>query len=203
MATVKFTFDTSFAPEDAGASTDPRRRRSYTADEIDAIRAASYEEGRRCGDVRAAEALAHSISQVAAAFVDAISVVDREIEIVRGEAAQLAVHAAVKLAGAALAHAPEAEIADTLRMALHEAISETHVTVKVAPDLVHSLQEKLTEAAAQEGYEGRLRFVPDASLYGADCRIEWRGGGVERAHSHIEAQLVELVSRRFPPVERE
>jgi L-alanine-DL-glutamate epimerase-like enolase superfamily enzyme len=32
----------------------------------------------------------------------------------------------------------------------------------------------------------------------ADCRIEWRGGGVERAQSAIESALADLVARRFP-----
>jgi flagellar assembly protein FliH len=204
MTAVKFTFDTNFDPDDpSGGLSDARRRRSYTNDEIEAIRTAAYEDGRRSGEVRATEMLAASVMQFAEAVRDALSVIDKDVEAIRADAAQLALAAATKLASAALAHAPDAEIADTLRVALHEAISETHVTVKAAPGLVHELQDKLTEVAVQEGFEGRLRFVPDATLYGADCRIEWRGGGIERAHGRIEEHLADLIARRFPPLNRE
>ena len=204
MKAVKFTFDTSFSDGDSprpGAET--RSRRSYSADEIDAIRSAGYEEGRHAGEIRAAEAMAASLGDLAAAVFRALEVVDKEIEIMRAEAAEFAFVAAKKLAGAALAHAPEAEIAEALRAALHQAISETHITVKAPPGLIHDLHDKLGEVAAQEGFEGRLRFVPDASLYFGDCRIEWRGGGIERAQTRIEQALADVITRRFPPLDKE
>ena len=205
MKAVKFTFDTSFSdgadtPRSAG---EVRSRRSYSADEIDAIRSAAYEEGRHAGEIRAAEAMAASLADLAAAVFRALEVVDKEIEIMRAEAAEFAFVAAKKLAGAALAHAPDAEISEALRVALHQAISETHITVKAPPGLIHDLHEKLGEVAAQEGFEGRLRFVPDASLYFGDCRIEWRGGGIERAQTRIEQALADVITRRFPPLDKE
>jgi flagellar assembly protein FliH len=204
MKAVKFTFDTSFAESDAPASAvESRSRKSYTAVEIDDIRATSFEEGRRAGEVRAAEAVAASMSEFSAALNRAVEKMNEEIEAMRAEAAMLAVAAAKKLAGAALAFAPEAEIAEALRVALHEAISETHITIKAPPGLLKGLEEKLSEVAANEAFEGRLRFVPDPSLHFGDCRIEWRGGGIERAQSLIEQGLAELITRRFPPQDEE
>ena len=43
-----------------------------------------------------------------------------------------------------------------------------------------------------------MLFRSDTMLSGADCRIEWRGGGVERALGNIENTLSELIARRFP-----
>jgi flagellar assembly protein FliH len=197
MNARKFTFDTSF-DEDAPRGNGDARKRRFSSEDVESARAAGYDEGRRSADVRANEALAAALGQVAGAMGQAIHAMDREIETMRAEAAQFAFAAARKLAGAALAHAPEAEIADTLRAALHQAISETHVTVKAHPALIQSLQEKLVDVPHHEGYDGKLRFVPDPALSGADCRIEWRGGGVERAHSRIEESLAELIARRFP-----
>jgi flagellar assembly protein FliH len=204
MKAVKFTFDTSFAEGDAPSpAAESRSRKSYTAAEIDDIRATSFEEGRRAGEVRAAEALAASMSEFSAALNRAVEKMNEEIEAMRAEAAMLAVAAAKKLAGAALAFAPEAEIAEALRVALHQAISETHITIKAPPGLLKGLEEKLSEVAANEAFEGRLRFVPDPSLHFGDCRIEWRGGGIERAQSLIEQGLAELITRRFPPQDEE
>ena len=195
---VKFTFDTHF---DGGAAEtarpEARSRKSYSADEIDQLRQESREEGRREGDVLAAQAVAASIGQVAAAVHAAIEAMDAEVESIRGEAAQLSFVAAKRLAGAALENAPEAEIVEALRVALHQAVGEPRVVVKTPPVLSQRIERRAAEIAAEQGFEGRMQFVSDASLTGADCRIEWRGGGIERAYHIIEAALADLIMRRF------
>jgi flagellar assembly protein FliH len=90
------------------------------------------------------------------------------------------------------------EIAEALQAALHQAIGEPRVVVKTTPDLAQRIEERAKEIAAHEGFDGRMQFVPDSTLSGADCRIEWRGGGIERALSTIENALSELIARRFP-----
>jgi flagellar assembly protein FliH len=205
--TVKFTFDTHF--DGAGPrneKSEARSRKSYSAEEIEVMKRDAREEGRVNGDVLASHAIAASIGQVAAAVHAAIQAMDGEIELIRAEAAGLAVMAAKKLAHAALAAAPEVEIEEALRVALHQAIGEPRVVVKTSPLLLHKIQERANEIAHQEGYEGRMQFVPDDGLANADCRIEWRGGGIERAQSAIESALADLIARRFPqsdPVRKE
>ena len=196
--TVKFTFDTHFdGPEPRNEKSEVRSRKSYSAEEIDAMKHEAHEEGRADGDVRANHAIAASIGQVAAAVLAAIEAMDGEIECIRAEAAGLAIVAAKKLAHAALATAPEAEIEEALRMALHQAIGELRVIVTTAPSLAHKIQERADDIAHHEGYEGRMQFVPDDGLANADCRIEWRGGGIERAQAVLEQSLDDLVAQRF------
>jgi len=72
------------------------------------------------------------------------------------------------------------------------------VVVKTAPVLAHKIAERADAIAQQEGFEGRMQFVADDGLADADCRIEWRGGGIERAQAAIEKALTDLVARRFP-----
>jgi flagellar assembly protein FliH len=105
--------------------------------------------------------VAASIGQVAAAVHAAIASMDEEIEVIRTEAAALAVAAAKRLARAALATAPASEIEDTLRLALHEAIGEHRIVVKTSPEVALSLGEQATRIAAEEGFDGRVQFVPD------------------------------------------
>ncbi len=195
---VKFTFDTHFdggAPE--SVRPEARSRKSYSADEIEQLKQEAREEGRREGDVLATQAVAASIGQVAAAVHAAIEAMDAEVESIRGEAAQLSFVAAKTLAGAALKSAPEAEIAEALRVALHQAVGEPRVVVKTPPELSQRIESRAAEIAAEQGFEGRMQFVSDASLTGADCRIEWRGGGIERTHHIIETALADLIARRF------
>jgi flagellar assembly protein FliH len=196
---VKFTFDTDFdVANPRNEKSQVRSRKSYSAEEIDAMKHEAREEGRVDGDVRANHAIATSIGQVAAAVLAAIEAMDGEIECIRAEAAGLAIMAAKKLAHAALASAPEAEIEEALRVALHQAIGEARVVVTTSPLLSRKIQERADEIAHNEGYEGRIQFVPDDRMANADCRIEWRGGGIERAQSAIESALADLMARRFP-----
>jgi flagellar assembly protein FliH len=197
---VKFTFDMDFDNGAGDPHAEARMRKSYTLEEIEGIRREAREEGRRDGDVRATQAVAASISQVAAAVLSAIQAMDAEIELIRSEAAALAVAAAKSLAGKALSLTPEAEIAEALHAALHQAVGEARVVVRTSPVLADRIQDQANEIARQEGYEGRMQFVADAVLKNADCRIEWRGGGIERAQATIEEALDDLVARRFSHV---
>jgi flagellar assembly protein FliH len=196
---VKFTFDTHFDGADPrNAGHDSRSRKTYSAEEIERIVCEAREEGRKDGDVRAAQAVAVSIGQVAAAVLAAIEAMDAEVETIRSDAAGLAVCAAKSLARAALASAPEAEIAEALHVALHQAIGEPRVVVNTSHAVAQKIQERAKEIAHREGFEGRIQFVADGELADADCRIEWRGGGIERAHAAIEKALDDLIARRFP-----
>ena len=194
---VKFTFDTHFDSAAQDARAEARSRKSYSVEEIAQIKREAREEGRRDGDVRATQAVAASIGQVAAAVLSAIQAMDGEIEAIRSEAASLAVAASKRLAHAALAASPEAEIAEALQIALHQAIGEPRVVVKTSPELAQKIQAVANEIASAEGYEGRMQFIGDARLFNADCRIEWRGGGIERAQSALEQALDDLVAQRF------
>ena len=193
---VKFTFDTDFDNRTDNAA-DARARKSLSTDEIETLKRDAREEGRKHADILAAQAVASSIGQVAAALHAAIEAMDDEVERMRTEAASLALVAARKLAGAALDHAPEAEIAEALNVALHQAIGEARVVVKTPPILAKAIESRAAEIAAEQGFEGRIQIAGDSTLSGADCRIEWRGGGVERSHSMIENALADLIARRF------
>lgn len=193
---VKFTFDTDF-DDRAAEVAEARARKSLSLDEIEALKRDAREEGRKHADILATQAVAASIGQVAAAMLAAIEAMDGEVERVRAEAAGLALAAAKRLAGAALNHAPEAEIAEALNVALHHAVGEARVVVKTPPALAKAIESRAAEIAAEQGFDGRIQVAGDNTLSGADCRIEWRGGGVERSHSMIENALADLIARRF------
>jgi len=195
---VKFTFDTHFDDRATEAAAgNARARKSLSADEIEALKGDAREEGRKQADILATQAVAASIGQVAAAMLAAIEAIDGEVERLRTEAAGLALAAAKKLAGAALSHAPEAEIVEALKVALHHAIGEPRVVVKTPPALAKAIEQYAAGIATEQGFEGRIQIVADSDLSGADCRIEWRGGGIERSHSLIENALADLIARRF------
>ena len=84
-----------------------------------------------------------------------------------------------------------------LREAMHQAIGEPRITLRAAPDVVAALESRVADIAHEEGYDGRVMMAADPAIAGADCRIEWRGGGSERSEAAIEAALDALIARRF------
>ena len=66
---------------------------------------------------------------------------------------------------------------------MHQAIGEPRIILRAAPAVTEVLEPRLAEIAHEEGYEGRVLIAADPAMTGADCRIEWRGGGAERSES--------------------
>lgn len=198
-ATAKFTFDTEFrgASDVASDAARARQKKTLTVEEIETLRASAQAEGTQAASVQAAE----NIERTAAALVTALkTALDRshaEIEAVRAEAAALALAAAKKIAPAALAALPAGDVENALREAMHQAIGEPRVTLRAAPDVIGALEGKIEAIAHEEGYDGRVILAADPAIAGADCRIEWRGGGSERSEAAIEAALDALIARRF------
>ena len=203
MNAKKFTFDTEFREQGDLLSNAARARqkKSYSNDEIDALSTRARAEGIKAGQVRAMEAIAAGTLDMVSALRAVLDNAHNDIEIVRAEAAQVAIAAAKKLARAALAALPQAEVEAALREAMHQAIGEPRILLRASPAIAEAISTRLSEIAHDEGYDGRVQISADAALKGTDCRIEWRGGGAERNEGAIETVLSELITRRFERAE--
>jgi flagellar assembly protein FliH len=195
----KYTFDTEFRPEGDLVSNAARARqkRAYTMDEIDSISSRAREQGLKAGQVRAAEAQALEVARLAEAVKSVIARSNRASDEVREEASLIALAVARKLAGAAVAALPAADVEEVLRQALHQALGEPRIVLHTNSQVAEMLRPRLAEIAHEEGFEGRVVVSGESQMAPADCRIEWRGGGAERSTAHIEAAIGELIARRF------
>lgn len=199
VKSAKFTFDTEF--RDGGEVASPaargRQKKVLTTDEIETMCARAKQEGAQSGQVQATENVERTI---AALVISIRAVLDQSrmaIEEIRAEATELAFAAAKKIAPAALAALPAGDVAAALREAMHQAIGEPRITLRASPAVVAALDPRIQAIALEEGYEGRVMIAADPAVTGADCRIEWRGGGSERSEAAIEAALDALIERRF------
>jgi flagellar assembly protein FliH len=195
----KFTFDTEFTgSEDRRApAAQARQKRSLTTEELEDVKAAARSEGENSAQARATDALERTIAALTISVRAALDVSHAEIDQVRDDAARLAMAMAKKIAPAALAALPAGDVEAALRQAMHQAIAEPRITLRAAPAVTEVLESRLADIAHQEGYEGRVLIAADPAMTGADCRIEWRGGGAERNESIIEEALSALISRHF------
>ncbi len=196
---AKFKFDTEFRSEGDLISNAARARQKkpYAQEEIDAICARARAEGMKSGEARALEAVAAATDQLAQSLRGIIAESHREIETVRADATALAFAAARKLASAALQSLPAADVEAALREAIHQAIGEPRIVLRASPRVAEILAPRIGDIAHEEGFEGRVVIAADPAFRGADCRIEWRGGGAERSEAAIEAALAAIIERRF------
>ena len=196
---TKFTFDTEFA----GSENRPtpaaraRQKQTLTNEEVEILQARARSEGESAAAVRATQALDRTVAALTIAVRAALDTSHAEIEAVRAEACELALAMAKRIAPAALAALPEGDVEIALRQAMHQAIGETRITLRAAPVVIEALQARLDDIAHEEGYDGRVMIAADATMTGADCRIEWRGGGAERREAVIEEALTALIAHRF------
>jgi flagellar assembly protein FliH len=199
MTPAKFKFDTEFSDggDRVSMAARARAKKALSQDEIDQMCAKARAEGAKAGEARALEAVASATHDMAALLRQALAGTHAEVETLRREAAELAVAAARKLAMLAVEALPSADVEQALRDALHQAIGEPRVVLRASPRVVEALGQRLAEIAHEEGFEGRVIASPDPAIKSADCRIEWRGGGMERSEAAIEAALSALLARRF------
>ena len=195
----KFTFDTEFRGQSDVVSDAARARQkqTLTAEEIEVMRAEAEAQGAQTAKVKAAENIDRTIAALVTSLRAALERSHDEIEALRAEAALLAVAAAKKIAPAALAALPAGDVENAMREAMHQAIGEPRITLRAAPEVIAALEDKVSAIAHEEGYDGRVMLAADPQIRGADCRIEWRGGGSERSEAAIEAALDALIARRF------
>ncbi|HJR56915.1 MAG TPA: FliH/SctL family protein [Rhizomicrobium sp.] len=195
----KFTFDTEFhaGGERRTAEAERRQKKTLTADELDKLQAAARAEGEGSATARNGEAIERAICALTIAVRAVVGQAQMEVEGVRAEAAAIALAAAAKLAPAAIAALPHADVEAALREAMHQAIGEPRLTLRAAPEIAALIEPRLSDIAHEEGYDGRVHLTADPHFHGADCRIEWRGGGAERSFEAIEAALAQVIEQRF------
>jgi flagellar assembly protein FliH len=196
---TKFKFDTEFRPEGdlVSNAARARQRKVMTQEELDNMLSRARETGLKMGQVRAAEATASSVQQLCAIVQDSMGRAQNQLNDMRQEASMLALVAAKKLAQVAVSQMPEGDVEEVLREAMHQAIAEPRITLRAAPNVVDAIKDKLEELSLEVGYEGRLVATADPTIGGADCRIEWRGGGAERSMQKIEEAIEEVISRHL------
>jgi flagellar assembly protein FliH len=195
----KFTFDTEFtgSQDRRAPAAQARQKQTLTTEELENVKITARNEGESSAQARATEALERTIAALTISVRAALDISHAEVEQVRDDAARLAMAMAKKIAPAALAALPAGDVEAALRQAMHQAVAEPRITLRAAPAVTEMLEPRLADIAHQEGYEGRVLIAADPAMTGADCRIEWRGGGAERSESIIEDALSALISRHF------
>jgi flagellar assembly protein FliH len=164
-AREKFGFDTVFAQNGEVTAAAPRPKRSYSAEEVEAVRKAAEAAGetRALAGVanRQAQALT-AIAQVAQQALPALAAVAHEHRV---GSAELALACARAIAAAAFDKFPQAPVRAALEALAREIEAAPRLIVTGDADLIEGLQAVLEETAQAVGYPGaiQVRAVPGAA----------------------------------------
>lgn len=199
MKPMKFDFDTEFDENGEILREGESFKRFFTQDDVDAARMWGVEEGREMEEGRCAQALQAVASQMQLILARLAN----ESEALRVEAAQLGLSAAKKIAGEALNSYPAETIESLVREAVYDLRSEPRFSVRCAPELAEMIAERLEQTARDCGFDGAVQVRGEAGMNGADVRLEWGNGAIQRSTADIEARLEDIVQRWLasPPEE--
>jgi flagellar assembly protein FliH len=192
---VKFNFDNVFGSKGTATTAAPRARSTYSADEVEVIRKDTFAQGKADTEAQASALRATALGTVAHRLNGLIAALDGTFLTLRQESAAVALQVARKLAETALAAFPEKEVEALVEDCLHKLHREPRIVVRVSTACAEALRADIDALSAQHGYAGRVVILAEPALTGADCRVEWADGGVERDLAHTFATIEQCAER--------
>ena len=171
-----FAFDTVFDDSGSIAWQPPVRRKHYSAEEVEAARAAGFAEGERSAIAQAEARAADALADIARAARSALGALQGIAHEHRVGSAQLALASARRIADAALDRFPEAPAAAALEALVREIEAQPRLMVRVAPDLLERIQDALNHTAEAIGFEGQILTRAESALPAAAFVLDWGDG---------------------------
>ena len=192
----KFGFDTVFDNAGGVAYSAPRPKRLFTAEEVEAVRAAAFAEGEQQALGSMAALQAQALSQIASAVGQALPRLAGVAHEHREGAAGLALACARAIADAALERFPYASMQAALETLAREIEASPRLIVSAPAEIAEGVQAALAETAQAIGYAGAIQ-VRAAPLGPAAFTIDFGDGAAafdpaaaaERVAAALDAAL--------------
>jgi len=184
----KFDFGTVYGDAGQVVAQTPREKRSYTPDEVEAIRQQAYTQGELSAMARAQAAQAQAVQQLAEAAGAGLEMLNGVLMQHKDECVQLALICAQKIAAQALELFPDAPVRAALE-ALAEEISGAPRLVITAQSPDPGLQKAVRDAAALTGFQGAIQFRDAPGRHVGAVEIQWPEGRAAYDPQRIQEAL--------------
>ena len=198
VQTSKFLFETRF---EAGAPPPPPTRKSFTAAEVEAARAAGEKAGHAAGRAAALKEIEARAATVLNILIDglggAIERIHARHEEQGRETVAIATTVLRRLFPALSERHEYAELEALLSDSLRQLSSEPRIVVRVPDAIVEAIKPRIDRAAERAGFPGRVILLGDPAMSDAQSRIEWADGGVERDTARIWAEFDAILQRHL------
>jgi flagellar assembly protein FliH len=196
-APQKFAFELEFGAEGDFVPPPPRKR-LFTAEEVERIREAEFAEGESSAVARAEAEAALALSAMATEVRTALTGLAEVAHQHREGAAELALAAARRIAGAALERFPLAPAEAALEALAREVEAAPRLIVRCAPQLEARMQAALAQVAEAAGYSGQITVKADPAAPPAAFTFDWGEARAafdpEAAAKRVEAALTNALA---------
>ncbi|WP_421787782.1 hypothetical protein [Hyphobacterium sp.] len=190
----KFDFGTVFSADGEVLRDGDTVRRVLTAEEVEKAKKQAFEEGQSSSVAQAAGQQAEAVRAVASQMQMILSRLHSESEALRRDAATTALVAAQKIAGTALERNTVHSVVEFARSIMADLRGEPVFRVRCAEAIAGEVSTVLEQAASETGFDGGIDVRADTEMSGADCRLEWASGQIDRSRADIEARIETLVA---------
>lgn len=198
VQTSKFLFETRFEP---GAPPPTTTRKSFTAAEIDAARAAAEKAGHAAGRAAAIKEIEARAATVLNVLVDGLAGALEQIHArhaAEGRETLAVATTMLRRLFPALSERHEyAELEAMLSDALRQLSTEPRIVVRVPDAIVDAIKPRIDRAVERAGFPGRVILLGDPAMSDAQSRIEWADGGVERDTARVWAEFDAILQRHL------
>jgi len=195
----RFDFEVEFTP--SGDVLRGPDRKFFSREETDQLAAKARSEGEtRARQAVEAKGFA-AVDKVAAHLSPVQAQLAAAATTLRQEAAELAMIAARKIAGAALDRNGEETAAAAIASAVQQLKGSPVVVVSVAPESIPQIERRL-EQLRRHGIGATLQFVGDANAKPGDWRVSWGEGATGFSRDAVAAAIENALKVRLDdPVE--
>ncbi|MEE2526110.1 hypothetical protein V0U79_07005 [Hyphobacterium sp. HN65] len=193
-AARKFDFGTVFSKDGEVLRDGDRVKRILTADEVEIVRKEAFEAGVASETAQAANQQAAAVQAVASQMQMILSRLQGESESLRADASRMALIAARKIAGAAIDKNAAEGVVRFIEEIMTDLRGEPHFAVECAGPIAGIVAQVLEQTAAEIGFEGAIKVRANPDMAGADCRLAWGSGTIERSQTDLETRIEALVA---------
>jgi len=172
----RFSFETEFDGQGAVTSAPPPRKRAVTSEDVEAARRAGFAEGERSTLVKAEQAQAAALREIAGAVGEALGTLATVAHAHKEGCAALSLACARAIADAALDAFPDAPAEAALRSLTTEVDAAPRLFVRTSAADPARLEAALAAIAEEAGLPGRICVRPEPGLPPAAFVFDWGDG---------------------------
>lgn len=192
--TSPFRFATEFTPD--GEVLSGPDRKYFSREEADQLAAQARTEGEaKARQATEAKGFA-SVDRIVVSLAPVAAQLTAVAETLRSEAAELAMIAARKIAGAALDRAGEEVAAQAVADVVAQLKTGPTIVVACAPDALPSIERRLEQLRAK-GIGAGISFRPDPRAKPGDWRVEWAEGSTGFSREGVESAIEAVIRARL------
>ncbi len=188
----RFSFDTSF--DDGGGAASPvRLKRTYSADEAEALRQDAFREGETAARAALEQQQAQALIDLAETARAGLAALSQVAHNHRVHAAGLAMACGRAIADSALARFPEAPLQAAMESLAREFTEQPRLTLRTAgdPETFQALAEQM---ARDIGYPGQVVVKPELGATGAAFTLDWGDGSAVFNPDATAARIADVVA---------